>query len=139
MKRALLLAATVTGLALAALAKPGAVASQTKSHASFTAQQAWQGRLDYYQSCAECHGGKLDGQFGPALAGGDDNLQYQSVKDVYAYMSAHMPHGNPEGLPQEQYVAIMAFLMQSHGIAAGARPLTTSTIDTDVTLMGNGR
>jgi mono/diheme cytochrome c family protein len=136
--------AVVFALSLASLvsfASAGgtAVASQTKSHVSYTMQQAWQGRLDYYESCAECHGGKLDGQFGPALAGGDDNLQFQSVKAVYAYMSAHMPHGNPEGLPQAQYVAIMAFLMQSHGIAAGPRPLTKPAIDTDTALMGNGR
>jgi mono/diheme cytochrome c family protein len=102
-------------------------------------QQAYAGRLDYYQSCAECHGAKLEGVFGPALAGADDNLKYQAVSAVYGYMAAHMPHGNPEGLPQEQYVAIMAFLMQSHGFAAGTKPLTKTAIDGDVRLMGSGR
>jgi mono/diheme cytochrome c family protein len=114
-------------------------AGTTPHAASYTAKQAYAGRLDYYQSCAECHGGKLEGVFGPALAGGDDNLEYQAVKDVYGYMAAHMPHGNPEGLPQEQYVAIMAFLMQSHGRAAGTKPLTKAAIDADTTLLGDGR
>lgn len=111
----------------------------TPPPASYTAQQAYAGRLDYYVSCAECHGAKLQGVFGPALAGGDDNLQYQAVNGVYGYMAAHMPHGNPEGLPQEQYVAIMAFLMQSHGLPAGAKALTKAAIDADAALLGNGR
>jgi mono/diheme cytochrome c family protein len=106
--------------------------------ASYTSKQAYAGRLDYYESCAECHGAKLEGVFGPALAGPDDNLKYQAVKDVYAYMAAHMPHGNPEGLPEGQYVEIMAFLMQSHGLPAGAKPLTKAAIDADATLLGGG-
>jgi mono/diheme cytochrome c family protein len=114
-------------------------AGTTPPTASYTEQQAYVGRLDYYVSCAECHGAKLEGVFGPALAGRDDNLKYQAVNGVYGYMAAHMPHGNPEGLPQEQYVAIMAFLMQSHGFPAGTRPLTKAAIDADAMLMGNGR
>ena len=128
------------GVALGAVAlATTALGAAPVAHASYTAQQAWQGRLDYYRSCAECHGGTLGGVFGPALAGGDDNLQYQSVSAVYAYMAAHMPHGNPESLPQEQYVAIMSFLMQSHGIAAGQRPLTKVSIDRDAALLGGSK
>jgi polar amino acid transport system substrate-binding protein len=107
--------------------------------ASFTTEQAYRGRLQYYASCAECHGGKLEGVFGPALAGRNGNLQYQSIKGVYGYMAAHMPHGNPESLPQDQYIAIMAFLMQSHGFVAGSRRLTKAAIDADATLLGDPR
>jgi mono/diheme cytochrome c family protein len=123
-----------------ALALTGVSASTApREAASYTVQQAYTGRLDYYESCAECHGAKLEGVFGPALAGGNDNLQYQKVADVYAYMSAHMPHGNPESLPQAQYVAIMAFLMQAHGFAPGQRELTKTTVAGDTTLMGEAR
>lgn len=107
--------------------------------ASYTTQQAWQGRLEYYRSCAECHGGTLGGQFGPALAGGDDNLKDQSVKDVFDYMSAHMPHGNPEGLPERQYLAIMAFMLQAHGVPAGSRSLTKASVEADKRLMSDTR
>ena len=106
------------------------------SHASYTTAQAWQGRLSYYRSCAECHGGSLGGVFGPALAGGNDNLKDQAVSDVYEYMAAHMPHGNPESLRAGDYLAIMAFLMQSHGLPAGAQTLTKATVDRDTLLMG---
>ena len=121
----------IGGSALTAGAAPPA--------ASYTAKQADAGRLDYYESCAECHGAKLEGVFGPALAGADDNLKYQAVKDVYGYMAAHMPHGNPDGLPQRQYVEIMAFLMQSHGLPPGTKPLTKAAIDADVELLGSGQ
>ncbi len=133
------LAATAALLAFVTFAGSSSAMEKRPLAASYTADQAYRGRLDYYESCAECHGAKLEGVFGPALAGGDDNLQYQTVKDVYAYMSAHMPHGNPEGLPQDQYVAIMAFIMQSHGLAPGARTLTKTAIDADATLLGGGR
>ncbi len=128
------LSATLLGLAVA-------VGATTSLHAApraatYTAAQAWQGRLDYYRSCAECHGGSLEGVFGPALAGANGNLQYQSVSAVYAYMTAHMPHGDPEGLPETQYVAIMAFLMQSHGARPGVHELTKAEAESDQTLMG---
>ncbi len=109
------------------------------SQASYTTQQAWQGRLSYYRTCAECHGGSLGGVFGPALAGGNDNLQYQAVNDVYDYMTAHMPHGNPESLPENEYLAIMAFLMQSHGLPAGSRELTKASVERDASLMGGAK
>jgi mono/diheme cytochrome c family protein len=126
-------------LALVALVTSALRAAPVVRATSYTSDQAWQGRLAYYRSCAECHGGKLEGVFGPALAGGNDNLQYQSVSGVYDYMAAHMPHGNPESLPEGEYVAIMAFLMQSHGLAPGPRPLTKAAIEADVSLLGNGR
>jgi mono/diheme cytochrome c family protein len=129
----------VLSFALVFIFSSALTAGAVPPSASYTSKQAYAGRLDYYASCAECHGAKLEGVFGPALAGADDNLKYQAVKDVYAYMSAHMPHGNPEGLPQEQYVDIMAFLMESHGLPAGAKPLTVTAIDADATLMGGGQ
>ncbi len=128
------LAATLLGFALAIGAATSLRAAPRR--ATYTSAQAWQGRLDYYRSCAECHGGTLEGVFGPALAGPNGNLQYQSVSAVYAYMSAHMPHGDPESLPDAEYVAIMAFLMQSHGIPAGTRELTKADAVADQTLMG---
>jgi mono/diheme cytochrome c family protein len=135
-----LLNVTAVAFALVAIAgSSGLTAAPATPTASYTTEQAYRGRLQYYESCAECHGGKLEGVFGPALADGDDNLQYQAVKDVYGYMSTHMPHGNPMSLTDDQYVAIMAFLMQSHGLPAGSQALTKRAVMADTTLMGNGR
>ncbi len=103
---------------------------------SYTKDQAWQGRVTYYEHCAECHGGGLEGKFGPALAGGDDRTQYESGSAVYAYYSVSMPHGNPGALSTAEYVDIMAFLYQQHGRPAGTRPLTVQTIAADAQPLG---
>jgi mono/diheme cytochrome c family protein len=129
-------ARTVTLFALALATGTTASLEAAPRAATYTAAQAWDGRLDYYRSCAECHGGTLGGVFGPALAGKDGNLQYQSVSAVYGYMAAHMPHGDPEGLSDSEYVAIMAFLMQSHGIRSGTHELTKPEAEADKMLMG---
>lgn len=103
---------------------------------SYTMDQAAQGRFAYYQHCAECHAGNLGGIIGPALAGPDGNLQWESGQYVYGYMTAQMPHGNPGGLSTAQYVSIMAFLYEQHHHAAGTKPLTAKAVKADTAPMG---
>ena len=103
---------------------------------SYTSDQAWSGRLTYDQHCAECHGGGLEGQFGPALAGPDGRTQWESGQYVFAYMSTHMPHGDPGSLSTREYVDIMAFIYQQHRRPASRRPLTRAQADGDKTLLG---
>jgi mono/diheme cytochrome c family protein len=106
-------------------------------HRSYTAQQAEAGRLDYIESCAECHGGELEGNFAPALAGENSRIQWESPQYVYGYFSVAMPHGHPGQLSREQYVDIMAFILQRHNIVAGSQPLTAAAIETDTAAIGN--
>jgi len=117
-------------LARAARTTPPAVAP------SFTADQAHKGQTAYYVSCAECHGVQLEGQYGPALSGPNGNTQWYPVAYVYAYMTAQMPVGNADGLSQEQYLDIMAFLLQSHHHRPGTKPLTDSVASTSPTILG---
>ena len=60
-------ASSVCALLLVASAAAAATAGNVSP--SYTAAQAWRGRLAYYEHCAECHGGNLGGVTGPALAG----------------------------------------------------------------------
>ena len=92
----------------------------------FTGEQARKGQTLFYEDCAECHGGALEGKFGPALSGGEGNLQWATVSYVWQYMTAHMPAGNAGGLTREQYVDIMAFLLERHGALPSAKPLTVN-------------
>jgi polar amino acid transport system substrate-binding protein len=103
---------------------------------SYTADQAQQGRLVYYEHCAECHGGDLGGMYGPALAGPNGELQWETAKNIYAYMTAAMPHGDPGALPTNNYVDLMAFLYQQHGRPAGMQPLDAKAIDADTAELG---
>ncbi|HTV72628.1 MAG TPA: c-type cytochrome [Candidatus Acidoferrales bacterium] len=103
---------------------------------SYTAAQAWHGRLLYYEHCAECHGGDLGGMYGPALAGPNGELQWETGQYVYSYITAAMPHGDPGALPAMDYVDLMAFLYQQHGKPAGTKPLDAKAIEADAAKMG---
>jgi mono/diheme cytochrome c family protein len=119
------------------LSVSGAAALQrSPAPISYTADQAWRGRLDFYQNCAECHGANLGGVTGPALAGPDGNLQWQTGKDIYTEISVEMPVGNGGGLPADEYVDIMAFLYQQHHKPAGKKPLDVRAIQADTAPMG---
>ena len=129
------LAAGALLLLLLAASAP-ALSARAPAAVSYTAEQAWRGRLDYYANCAECHGGNLGGVTGPALAGPDGNLQWQTGADVWSYLTVQMPDGNGGGLAQEQYLEIMAFLYQQHHKPAGDRPLTVRAAAADAAPMG---
>ncbi len=135
---AALAGAVSSGLAASAKAPPRATAPKQAAPkpvsggaASFTADQAWQGRFGYIARCAQCHGGDLHGYFGPALQGPDSNVPWQTPKQVWTYMTVHMPAGDAGALPQKQYLEIMAYLMQSSGRRAGRAALTPAAIAAD--------
>jgi mono/diheme cytochrome c family protein len=131
---AALLGSLGSGPAAAAKSPPPPAAAKPSSPpqaAPFTADQAYQGRFTFIAQCAECHGGDLHGQFGPALQGPDSNVPWQTPKAVWAYMTVHMPVGNAGGLPQRDYLNIMAFIMQSNGRRAGRAELSPAAIGAD--------
>jgi len=125
----------VAAFATAALFTLGVASAET--HSTYTAQQADAGRLDYVEHCAECHGGELEGQFGPALAGPSSRVQWESPQYVYGYFSVAMPHGHPGELTQREYVDIMAFILQRHNKPSGTRPLTAAALAADTAAIGN--
>ena len=103
---------------------------------SYTADQAARGRLAYYEHCAECHGGNLEGQIGPALAGPDSRTQWESGQYVFEYTVAMMPHGDPGALSATKYIDVMAFLLQQHGVRAGKTPLTKAALEAETAPLG---
>jgi len=109
-------------LALAVLAvAPGWVTAQVE----FTAEQAAAGQRVYEASCAECHLSSLRGSFeAPELAGSGFRSAWgdQPIADLLEYTRMTMPDGAPESLTDEQYTAVVAYLVQANGGAfAGAR------------------
>jgi mono/diheme cytochrome c family protein len=100
-----------------------------KVPALYTADQATKGALAYYQNCAVCHGPLLDGQSGgysgPALKGADfaDPSYDFHVSDIFNFVAKLMPSATPGSLMHEQYVQIMAFILQQNGYPAGSHEL----------------
>jgi mono/diheme cytochrome c family protein len=121
-------AAVMLAASLAATAAP--------RHASYTVAQAERGRFAYIHDCAECHGGELEGQFGPALAGPNGAIQFHSGQSVYAFISTQMPSGNAGALPTSEYLDIVAYIYQRSHVPAGDRPLTLSSVARDTAPVG---
>jgi polar amino acid transport system substrate-binding protein len=100
-----------------------------KVPALYTADQATKGAFAYYQNCAVCHGPLLDGQSGgysgPALKGAEfaDPSYNFHVSDIFNFVAKLMPSATPGSLMHEQYVQIMAFILQQNGYPAGSHEL----------------
>lgn len=92
----------------------------------FTAQQARAGAHQYATYCATCHGTDLRGPqlplAGPAFVsmGTDTGM---TLGDFFDFIVRDTPAGSLNSLSHEQYVAIMAYIMQQNGYAAGSQPL----------------
>lgn len=120
--------AIVIGLALAA---PWAFAGSSGSApALYTKAQAQQGAKAYSGNCAGCHGSKLQGSIGPALAGQPFQqlaaARNFTAKSLLHVTSTTMPQSDPGSLKTSQYDAIVAFLLQKNGYPAGSTKLTAS-------------
>lgn len=94
--------------------------------ALFTAEQAGNGKQKFLDNCAQCHGDTLAGRAGPALKG--PNFASAKAKfhvsDIFTIVSQNMPATEPGSLPKDDYVEIMAFLLQQNGYPAGHKALT---------------
>lgn len=99
-----------------------------KQSISFTGAQARQGQSYFARSCAACHGANLEGGAGPALAGPNfktlNSKVHATVGDVFTYMTSNMPLNTPASLPHDQYVAIMAYILNKNGFKPGSKALT---------------
>jgi mono/diheme cytochrome c family protein len=94
--------------------------------ALYTAAQASAGLGKFLGNCGMCHGAKLQGMSGPSLKGpnfASDKANF-SVSDVFTIVSQNMPATNPGSLEHDDYVEIMAYLLQENGYPAGSTALT---------------
>lgn len=102
------------------------VAAPSAQTGSYTVEQAAAGRAAYERECAECHQTTLQGSFEAPPLAGDSFLQFwgdQRARDLLERTRSSMPPGRPGGLAEDAYVAIVAYLLQANGAAAGPEPL----------------
>ena len=116
------IAAAVIGLTV--FEAGNAAIAQAQRPATFTNEQAEQGRSAYAANCIDCHGANLDdGEFGGApLKGLSFNQKWgQDTADgLYVYMSTQMPPNAPGSLSARTYANIMAFILRGNGYQQGA-------------------
>jgi len=120
---------TLVALAFAAALAVGLAAAQPPQTPVFTAEQAAAGRAAYQTSCAGCHMPDLGGRNeAPQLAGGNfmSTWRTRSTRDLFEFTQSTMPPSG-DNLPVEQYLNIIAYILQSNGAAAGTQAFTPAT------------
>jgi len=123
-------------LALSALALSGLsglvilAGQQAPAAGAYTAAQAAAGRTVYQAQCSSCHQPDLKGQGDAAPLAGSEFMGAwgrRSPRELFTFLQLTMPPTSPGGLSQDEYVNIVAFVLQSNGAPAGNRPLTAAT------------
>ena len=108
-------------------------AGQPAGDGVHTARQAENGRAVYVRSCAICHRTDLRGNFeAPPLAGASF-LSFWGDRTPQALVErirTTMPPDRPGRLREQDYLDIVAYLLQANGAPAGDRALTAATVAT---------
>ena len=105
---------------------PDAAKMRLASDGAYTEEQADLGAEIYAASCAGCHGGSLEGGFGPRLQPLDPFVYLdQPVAVPFAFMREAMPFDAPGSLADEDYAAVLAYVLRENGYPPGEEPLPT--------------
>jgi alcohol dehydrogenase (cytochrome c) len=106
-------------------------ASVTQTEGVFTATQASRGAVAYAKSCASCHGQHLEGTTSKPLAGPRFTSKWadgkHTIDDLYFVVRTQMPYGAPSTLTNQQYIDVVAFMLQSNGYRAGTKELVANS------------
>jgi mono/diheme cytochrome c family protein len=90
--------------------------------ATYTADQAVRGKQVYEATCARCHApGYFQGAAFSSLWG------QRPAFALFSSLSNTMPQDNPGSLTDQQYVDVIAYLLQRNSVAAGSKALGTDT------------
>src|SRR5881397_273642 len=95
----------------------------------YTAPQAASGRAVYQANCAICHQQDLSGSGdAPTLRGSEfvSNWGPRTTRELLSFLQLTMPPARQGTLSQEDYLNIVAFILQSNGARAGAQALTAN-------------
>ena len=96
----------------------------------FTDAQAERGRTAYGEHCAECHGeGLAGGEMAPGLTGVAFRFRWRGLKvaDIYTSIRSTMPPEEPATLSAQEYIDIVAFLLNANRYPTGDRDLAADS------------
>jgi len=103
-------------LAVALGAAADAPSQRTVNDAVFTKDQAREGKRLYRQHCQMCHDRRY---FEPVLRSWDG----RTLGMLFETMSSTMPQTNPGMLPRENYVDILAYILEENDYPDGESEL----------------
>src|SRR5262245_31973762 len=112
-----------------AMLASGASAVRADGTGWYAPPQVPQGRWEYSQQCATCHGAQLQGGGAPALKGREFAAQWNGKKldDLYTYVHQNMPLGRGAALQSQEYADIIAYILAQSGLPAGTERFTPKT------------
>jgi S-disulfanyl-L-cysteine oxidoreductase SoxD len=122
MRRALAFAALATLVPLVAAVAPPTAGSRM---GVYSAKQAEQGAQIYADSCAMCHGARLEGTVEvPGLTGKFvANWGGRPLGELYDYLGRAMPQSAPGSLPPQDNAKLIALLLKANGAPSSAKVL----------------
>jgi mono/diheme cytochrome c family protein len=135
----------LTGVAVAAQQAEPARKTVARIPA-FTTAQADRGRQVYEASCSSCHLPGLEGSSNPAanvkgtpLTGARfvQDFGEGKVSGLFNKMQRDMPNNKPGSLTEQQYLDVVAYVLQQNKFPAGADELTVDAA-TDTWIPGAG-
>src|SRR6476646_10351597 len=110
-----------------------------ESKLSYSKAQADHGKAVYTQFCVNCHLDNLKGKCdenlsstsyvcgatgnAPPLVGASFTKRFYSVGDLYSRVKWTMPANRHNSLSTEDYLSVVAYILQANGIAAGSDDL----------------
>lgn len=118
----------IGALAIGALIPLAANGAGGNAPALYSTAQVTSGGKLYAAKCGLCHGASLEGGAGPPLAGPNmttlGTKTHLTVGDMFGYITSNMPMNAPASLTHDQYVAVLAYILNKNGYPAGSKPLT---------------
>jgi cytochrome c len=103
----------------------------------YTAEQAARGETIYNEACIACHGLDLGGNSNsPGLVGMGFMFLWEgsSVGEFFRKIQAEMPTDRPGQLPAQDYLDVIAYILQKNSFAEGSAelPSTAAALDSIV-------
>lgn len=123
--RTLLIAAAALVLALPL----AAAAADGEATLTIGSEQVEEGKSVYSNACAECHGARLEGfAHFPTLVGDAFQSEWSDrpLGDLHTYVVEQMPLGAAGSLSDDEYAAVVAYLLERNGFEPGDAPFDPS-------------
>ena len=110
-----------------------ASASQQRSvtQGVYTLEQAGRGGTVYQDQCETCHGDpRTGGDDAPNVAGDDfvDHWNGKTIFDLAVRLQQTMPASDPGALSRQEYVDVIAFILNQNAYPAGKEELTSDDV-----------
>ena len=105
-----------------------AAGAERGSGSAYTEVQAERGKVVYQDYCAFCHLEDLSGFRGLPLVGptfiANWNAPNVTLENFFSFLTTSMPEDQPGVLQAQEYIDVVAYILQANGYPAGDRELT---------------